>query len=396
MFRAHTTPSGHRLLVAVYELMRLLYNGALDERVLVYRATRQWRGKGVSPTLREQERSLTAIRADDAAYEAVSLAVERGVLRRLDRAFAGFYRRVKAGQSPGFPRFKPASRWNTLEIDDPRAEMLKPSGDHLVFKAKGLPPLRLYGHREIPDAPVKRILLTRRGPRLEAAIVCDMGDAPERCEPVTAVGVDMGVTDALALSDGTLYPGSKPDLGDIKRKQRRLSAAKRGSRQRRVRRRILANARRKKRVKDRNRRHRMTTEIVRKADWIAIEDLLLANMTRSARGTAESPGRNVAQKAGLNRAMREQGHGQTREHLTYKAEWAGKWLDVVPPHFTSQACHACGVIDEESRNGKVYECRSCGVEDDADVNGASNVLSRSLAGVGGRIRPLPRRLREAA
>ena len=387
------------ILAVVFELMREagLYNAALEERTKAYRTTRYWRGKGVSPSLRDQDKMLKDIRADDPAFGAVAYQVSRGVLMRIDRAFAGFYRRVVAGQSPGFPRFKQVGRWNTLEIPDPYPGWLTRRGNRWQLKVKGLPVIWLTCSQEIGlDWRMTGITLTRRGRCIEVKVTYDAGEVPERCEPRTAVGVDMGVTDAVALSDGTLYPGSKPDLSDIERKQRRLSAAKKGSRQRRARRRILANARRKKRVKDRNWRHRMTTDIVRRADWIAIEDLRLANMTRSARGTLESPGRNVAQKAGLNRVLLEQGHGQTKEQLTYKAEWAGKWLDVVPPHFTSQACHACGVIDEESRNGKVYECRSCGFEDDADVNGASNVLSRSLAGVEVGVRPLPRRLREAA
>ena len=395
-FRVAATPAGHRRLAEVYELMRALYNGARDERIMVYRASRQWSGKGRSVSYEDQCGSLVALRASDSAYEAVASALERGVLRRIDRAFGGFCRRAMAGGKAGFPRHKSVARWRTLEIDDVYQGWLKRSGDHLVFNAKGMPPLCLYGHREIPDAPVKSIRIMRRGRTLEAALVFDLGELPERCEPRTAIGVDMGVTDVVALSDGTRYEGAPSRSAEIERKQRRLARVKKGSRERRKRRRVLANAWRRKRVRDRNWRHRISTDIVRKADWIAIEDLSLANMVRSAKGTVDSPGKNVAAKAGLNRALREQGLGMMRSQFTYKAEWAGKWLSIVRPEFTSQACHVCGVIEKESRNGKVYECRSCGITDDADVNGACNVLARSLAGVELGVRPLPRRSLKAA
>ena len=123
----------------------------------------------------------------------------------------------------------------------------------------------------------------------------------------------------------------------------------------------------------------MTTELVRRFGLIAIEDLNIRNMSASAKGTPECPGRNVAQKSGLNRSILEQSWGMIRQQLTYKAEWAGRELVVVDPAHTSQTCSGCGNVDRDARSGKRYSCALCGLEMDADVNASSNILHRALA-----------------
>ena len=111
-----------------------------------------------------------------------------------------------------------------------------------------------------------------------------------------------------------------------------------------------------------------------------MEDLPIANMTASARGTIENPGRNVKAKSGLNREIQSQTWGMLREQLRYKAEWAGREFVVVPAQHTSQRCSQCGVIAAANRQGKTYHCRSYGYVGDADVNAARNILARSLGG----------------
>ena len=104
-------------------------------------------------------------------------------------------------------------------------------------------------------------------------------------------------------------------------------------------------------------------------------------MTRSAAGTVEKPGRNVAQKRGLNRSIQQQTWGILRHQLTYKADWYGRQVVAVPPERTSQTCSVCGTIDPAARQGKQYHCQACGAELDADTNAARVILQRGqLAG----------------
>ena len=133
-------------------------------------------------------------------------------------------------------------------------------------------------------------------------------------------------------------------------------------------------------MKNRNECHRITTALVGHYGVIAIEDLPISNMTRSARGTVEEPGQNVAAKSGLNRSELEQTWGLIRQQLAYKAERAGRRLVLVDPKYTSQVCSDCGVTDAASRNGKVYQCRHCGMRMDADHNAAKNILRKAVAG----------------
>ena len=142
--------------------------------------------------------------------------------------------------------------------------------------------------------------------------------------------------------------------------------------------RSLARERHRNRVRNRNKTHRITTSIVRRHGVICIEDLKIRNMTRSASGTIEEPGKRVAQKRGLNRSILEQTWGIARQQLTYKAEWAGREVVEVAPHHTSQTCSACGVVDGSQRKGERYACRKCGYEADADVNATVNILRAGL------------------
>ena len=102
-------------------------------------------------------------------------------------------------------------------------------------------------------------------------------------------------------------------------------------------------------------------------------------MTKSAKGTAEEPGRNVAQKRGLNREILEQSWGRFQSQLSYKAEWDGKATKAVEPRYTSQTCSGCGVVDASQRKGKRYDCARCGLSMDADRNAAINILRRAIS-----------------
>ena len=317
--RAYTSRTGYERLAEVMRESARLYNAALEEWRWAYRA-------GVSVSLYSQYRELTAIRAENEFWGSMSIQVGRGVLSRADRARQAFYRRVKAGETPGYPRFKSSRRWHTIELANVTPSMVKPRGSYCAIRIKGLPEIRLRKGLNLPEDVPKALTITLRGRRLFVNLTYEV-ELATLPESEAAVGVDMGVSDRLALSNGEHVGRRRKPNAKLRRAQRRLSTCKRGSHRWRKRRAVLANQQHRERIRNRNECHRITTDLVRRFGLIAVEDLAIKNMTRSAAGTLENPGTGVAQKRGLNRSISEQTWGMIRHQLTYKAGWpVGRWL----------------------------------------------------------------------
>ena len=356
-------------------------------------------------TLYGQQRHLTAIRKDDDFWGSLHVDIPRGVLARRQRASQAFYKRVKEGQKPGYPRFKSWQRFRTIDLREVSPGMVKERRDKegnlkvYMVRVKGLPPIIVNKGAELPASDNLRALrITRSGRRVTVSLTYAVEREPMPFNPAS-VGIDMGVSNRLVLSNGKRY-SRRPNKWreKLQKRQRRLSACKKQSREWRKKQRVLANAWSREKVSNRNECHRITSEIVRDYGHIAVEDLAIRNMTGSAKGTVASPGVNVKAKSGLTREILDQTWGVILHQLKYKAEWAGRRVDAVDPRFTSQKCSKCGVVDAGNRKRERFCCVSCGAEFDADVNAARNILSLSLAGKSpprGRDDP-PRPAREPA
>lgn len=125
---------------------------------------------------------------------------------------------------------------------------------------------------------------------------------------------------------------------------------------------------------------------------VFVEDLNVRNMSRSAAGTLDEPGRNVRAKAGLNRSILDQGWGEFVRQLDYKLQWRGGWLVKVPAHHTSQTCSECGHVSPDNRPAQaVFHCRACGHAEHADINAAQNIRARGhrVLACGGRAQSGP-------
>jgi putative transposase len=192
----------------------------------------------------------------------------------------------------------------------------------------------------------------------------------------------MGIARFATLSDGTFYA----PLNSSKRQEKRLRKAQQAlsrkvklsnnwkkakARIQRIHARV-ANARR-------DFLHKVSTAISKNHAIVCIEDLRVRNMSRSAAGTADAPGRNVWAKSGLNKSILDQGWFEFRRQLEYKLAWNGGRLIVVPPQNTSRTCPCCGHVSADNRLTQArFECVECGFEDNADVVGAINILSRGM------------------
>jgi putative transposase len=370
-----------------------LYNAALQHRRDVYRLAVA-RGR---PAPRvgyiEQCRELTDVLHADTALAGFGVTVSRGTLRRVDRAFRAFYRRVAAGQTPGFPRFRSVRRFDSVSYEDRSGWNLDAGSSRLRLLGVGTLKVRL--HRSIPadgqlrSCVVRRERVLRRrghptGARWTVSVAVELPDSPPRPATGRRCGVDFGVrrlaTVVADTGEVTVVANPRPLEAAAARlgtAQRRLARAQRGSNRRAERVRRVAAAHAKVANSRRWWSHQLSHDLVRDHDLIAIEDLHVAAMTRSAAGTLDEPGTNVAAKAGLNRAILDASWAQLRRHLSYKAADAGRELVVVDARHTSQTCHRCGHTHPANRQGPSFVCRSCGLTADADANAAANILTRA-------------------
>jgi putative transposase len=194
------------------------------------------------------------------------------------------------------------------------------------------------------------------------------------------VGIDVGITRFATLSDATFIA----PLSSFKQHQQRLARYQRAM----ARKTKFSNnwKKAKARVTTIHSRianvrkdflHKTTTTISKNHAIVCIEDLQVRNMSTSAAGSSEKPGRNVRAKAGLNRAILDQGWSEFRRQLHYKQAWRGGWVIAVPPQNTSRTCPACTQVSAENRRSQArFECVACGYANNADVVGAINVLER--------------------
>lgn len=201
-----------------------------------------------------------------------------------------------------------------------------------------------------------------------------------------AVGPDFGVATTIMPSAGEpieLPARLSKYERRIKRLQQDLTRKEKGSKNRRKARGRLARCHAKAVALRRDFLHKATTALVEQHALIAIEDLRVQQMTRSAAGTSDRPGRCVKRKRGLNRTILRQGWGLARRMLEYKGARRGVRVVAVEAAYTSQTCAACGHVDRASRRTRsAFACVACGHHDQADRNAAKNILVRALASLG--------------
>jgi putative transposase len=330
-------------------------------------------GRTSAPGYLEQCRQLTQARAEHEWLRQGSQMVQQQALRDFAQAMAAFF-------DPENPAGRPS--WRKAGRDEGfRVVAVKPSevrrlsrrvGEVWVPKAGWV---RFRWSRAVPSGVKSyRATMDRAGRwHIAFAVIPEPIPAPGNGE---VVGVDRGVAVSAALSTGELLcvPGlTARERKRLLRMERKLARGKRGSNRRgRVR---LVIARLKARETDRRKdwAEKASTDLARRFDIVRVENLHVTSMTRSARGTAGAPGRNVRQKSGLNREIMRSSWGLLVRRLEDKAP--GR-VEKINPAFTSQRCSACGHVDAKSRESQArFVCTACGFACNADVNAARNIAA---------------------
>ena len=380
-----------------------LYNAALEERIDAWRKARK------SISYYDQQNVLPQIKADRPEFAELGSHALQQTLRRLDLAFQSFFRRVKAGQTPGFPRFKSAKRFSGFAYPDPAGWKLMEHGASgatlRLGSGKEAMSIRARGrHRFGPSARANDITLTRKNGAWFASVTLRVPDAS--CERQRTGderrGVDFGINDWATFDDGQTIANPRwvreelPRLAALQRQRARkkkgsLRFARLGARIAKVHERI-GNLRR-------DFMHKETTRMVQGCAVLATEKLQPRNMSRSAQGTVDAPGQRVRQKAGLNREILSAAFGMAHQMLAYKAEEAGARLHLSNTRHLkpSQRCSACWEIAPKTLSERTHVCPHCGHVMQRDQNSAAVVLLDAFqtqdtpgTGVAARPKPLPR------
>jgi putative transposase len=375
-FRAYPTRRQEQRARALLDAHRHLYNAALEER------REAWR-HGVTIRYGDQSAQLAEIRrADPDGQGRWSFTSQQQTLRRLDRAYQGFFQRVRAGRRAGYPRFKTAARWDSVDfVDRDGARWRNPEGRWAVAYFQGVGQVKVKAHRPVVGR-VKTLRFRREARRWYVIVVAEQQPLPLAATG-REIGLDVGVARFAVTSDGQVVANPRflaAITGELAAVQRSIAGCRPGSNNRSRARRKFAKLHRTLANQRRDFHHQTARKLVDACDVIAVEDLAITNMTRSASGTAEEPGRNVAAKAGLNRSILDAGCGQFLAILLAKAEGAGRRVVKVNPRDTSITCCLCGARCVRPRQDTVI----CPVHGgmDADLNGARNILTRAGLGSG--------------
>ncbi|SFE46600.1 putative transposase [Actinopolyspora alba] len=376
--RAYPDSDQAAQLGRTFGCVRLVWNKTLDQRHRAYHT------EGTKTSYTETDAALSRWKkTEDLGFlSEVSSVPLQQTLRHQHTAFANFF----AGRAK-YPRFK--NRNGKQSAHYTRSAFALRDG-HLTLAKQSAPLNFVWSWDDDTLAnlnPTMVVVSREQDGRWYVTFAVDTDDPEPAARTGEALGVDLGVKDFATLSTGETV--ANPKYLDRKertlaRYQRQMARTQKGSANRRKAKRKVARAHRKVRHARADFLHRTTTNLVRRADVIAIEDLNVSGMTSSAKGTTERPGRNVRAKAGLNRAVMDAALGEFRRQLEYKTTRAGKTLAVVDRWYpSSKTCSACGhLLPSLTLSTRAWTCPDCGTRHDRDHNAAKNILAagRAVAG----------------
>ncbi|MES4904834.1 MULTISPECIES: transposase [unclassified Streptomyces] len=372
---------------ALTEMLRdhcSLYNGALEERRTAYRHC------GVTVRYGQQSAQLKDIRAFDPERQGRwSFSSQQATLRRLDKAMQAFFRRVKAGEKPGYPRFKGAGHFDTVEFPRDGDGCRWDSTPHdpvTRVRFQGVGHVRVHQHRPVVGK-VKTISIKREGSRWYVVLTAEHNQPQRLPATGSVVGIDMGIAHFLADSHGGFVPNprhGRKATAKLEAAQQALSRCKRGSQRRRKAVHKVAALHRTTRRQRLDHAHKTALGLIRQHDVIAHEDLKIRNMSKAPAPRPNGDGsyapNGAAAKAQLNRSIADAGWGVFLAILSAKAESAGREVLAVDPRNTSRTCPECGHAAKENRpTQEKFHCVACGHTAHADTVGALNVLRAGLA-----------------
>jgi putative transposase len=354
-YRLMPTGNQARALSRAIDVCRTLYNSCLLDRNRRYEET----GKGLSRI--DQQVILEADKGRVKALSEVHSQVLQDVLFRVERAYQGFFRRVKAKEGKaGYPRFKGENRYDSITYPQEPGFLLTDEG----LRLSKIGTIKIKLHRPV-IGQIKTCTIKREVGKWYACFSVNYDPVPQPI-PVQAVGIDLGIKSFAILSDGTAIANPKHLRVSEKKlatRGRQLSKKKKGSNNRRQARIVLARLHQKVRNQRSDFHHKVSRDIVNRFGFIAVEDLNIRGMVRNHH---------------LAKSISDAGWGQFLHHTAYKAEEAGCRMVWVDPQYTSVDCSVCGKPVPKTLAQRTHRCPFCGTVMDRDHNAARNILQKAL------------------
>ncbi|WP_445475503.1 RNA-guided endonuclease InsQ/TnpB family protein [Methanococcoides methylutens] len=351
-FRLYPTKEQEIVLVKTLDVCRYIYNEFLADRRNAYERCNQ------GLTTFDQINQVKYLDFDTP----VQSQIKQDVLRRLGKSFDAFFRRCKSGENPGYPRFKGKDRYNSFTYPQSGFQI-----EDNKLKLSKIGKIKIVQHREI-EGKVKTCAIKRENNQWYAVFSVDLGESPEKIEPITSIGIDVGLNSCVTLSNGEQFDSPeyyRKSENSLAVHQKRLSKKNKGSKNRNKQRLKVARVHRKIRNQRLDFNHKLSRVLVNRFDRIVFEDLSIRNMVKNHH---------------LAKSIHDVAWGQLIQLTESKAEEAGKYVELVNPRNTSQKCCSCGNIVKKSLAVRVHKCPECGLELDRDINAAINILNLCTVG----------------
>lgn len=367
-YRLHLTNGQQRLLEQQLEECRWVYNQTLAAR------RDAWEQRQETIGLYDTQAMLPDWKAERKTLKLVHSQVLQNVQVRVDLAFKAFYRRVKAGEEPGYPRFKQFGRYDSMTYPQ-YGNGARLEGNRLILSKIGA--VLITFHRPV-EGRIKTVTLRRSSTgKWFVAFAVEQERNATADVPEAAVGVDVGLEKFATLSTGETIDNPRffrGDEGDLKRAQRRLSEQPKGTPERARRRRIVARIHERIANRRKNFAHQHSRRLVNRFGIIVFEDLSITRMIKNHC---------------LAKSIADAAWNQLATYTQYKAEDAGAAYIEIDPRGTSQGCSRCGAVVKKDLSIRVHQCPHCGLEIDRDLNAAYNILRLGLQSPGLRPQEAP-------
>jgi putative transposase len=375
-FRLYPTPAQETTLRQTLETCRNVYNSLLNERKHDYEVF------GMAPSCVAQQKHFPVWKQEHPELSCVFSQVLQDVAKRLDKAFAAFFRRVASGGEPGYPRFKGKGQYKSITYPQDGFKIQ----EQAVYLSK-IGTVKAVLHRPI-EGTIKTCTVRREGEKWYVTFSCEVESEP--LPPSSEqIGIDVGLKTFAALSNGEFIDNPRfyrKEEKALAKAQRKFDKVKNKHRSKARRKAKKVVRRVHERIKNRRHDfiHQTARRLVNRFGLIAVEELQIDNMmaTPDAKPDPENEGQflpnGAAKKAGLNKSIGDAGWGMFRYALTYKAESAGRVVVNVNPAYTSQDCSGCGYRpekeDRKTLSDRIHFCPRCGLVLDRDTNSARTLL----------------------
>lgn len=360
-YRIYPTNKQISVLGSILEECRYLYNRLLEQRRYA------WEIQDVSLSYYQQKKMLPFIKKYRYPLSCIYSQVLDNATTRLDLAFKSFFRRVKMGQKPGFPRFKNKDRYNSFTYPQFGFKIIN---DKFVNLSK-IGDIKFKYHRQIEGNP--KTCTIKRTPTGKWFVTFSCEIQPKYLPKTNkSVGIDVGIKSFAHLSDNVIIPNPKffkESEQKLAKAQRKLSSAKKGSKQRYKYKKIVSKIHEHITNKRSNFSHQQSRQIINNYDIICVEDLNINQMQQNSYHC-------------MNKNISDVAWSQFFDFLSYKAVEAGRKLVKVNPAYTSQDCSSCGQRQLMPLSQREYSCPCCGLKTDRDLNASLNILRLGMQSLG--------------